>query len=49
MHHRGYDRGELDLLAHLEPRFRAELAHALTHLPLVAVLRRVTGVRWAPK
>jgi 5-methylcytosine-specific restriction endonuclease McrA len=47
--HRSYDRGELDLLPHLEPRFRAELAHALTHLPLVAVLRRVTGLRWAPQ
>jgi cytochrome c553 len=47
--HRAYDRGELDLLPRLEPRFRAELAHALTHLPLVAVLQRVTGARWAPK
>jgi len=46
--HRAYDRGELDLLPNLEPCFRAELAHALTHLSLVAVLRRVTGVRWAP-
>jgi hypothetical protein len=44
--HRAYDRGELDLLPHLGPRFRAELAHALTHLPLIAVLRRVTGTRW---
>jgi 5-methylcytosine-specific restriction endonuclease McrA len=31
--HRAYDRGELDLLPRLEPRFRAELAHALIHLP----------------
>ena len=46
--HRAFDRGELDLLPKLEPGFRAELAHALTHLPLVALLRRVTGVRWAP-
>jgi len=46
--HRAFDRGELDLLAHLEPRFRPELAHALTHLPLIAVLRRVTGTRWQP-
>jgi hypothetical protein len=46
--HRAYDRGELDLLAQLEPRFRAELAHALRHLPLIAVLRRVTGMRWVP-
>ncbi len=47
--HRAYDRGELNLLPHLEPRFRAELAHALKHVPLVAILRRVTGVRWAPQ
>jgi hypothetical protein len=47
--HRAYDRGELDLLPHLEPRFRAELAHALMHLPLIGVLRRVTGRRWAPR
>jgi hypothetical protein len=47
--HRGYDRGQLDLLPHLEPRHRAELAHALTHMPLIGVLTRVTGVRWAPE
>lgn len=47
--HRAYDRGELDLLPALEPRFRAELAHALAHLPLLAVLRRVTGRRWGPQ
>jgi 5-methylcytosine-specific restriction endonuclease McrA len=46
--HRAYDRGELDLLPHLEPRFRTELAHALSHLPLLGVVRRVTGCRWAP-
>jgi hypothetical protein len=47
--HRAYDRGALDVLPQLEPRFRTELAHALTHLSLVGVLRRVTGVRWAPQ
>jgi 5-methylcytosine-specific restriction endonuclease McrA len=46
--HRAYDRGELDLLSHLEPRFRAELAHGLLHLGLLRLLRRVTGTRWAP-
>ena len=40
--------GELDLLPHLEPHFRAELAHALTHLPLIRLLRRLTGQRWQP-
>jgi hypothetical protein len=46
--HRAYDRGELDLLPHLEPSFRAEVAHALRHLPLLGVLQRVTGQRWLP-
>jgi hypothetical protein len=44
--HRRYDRGELDLLPHLEPHYRAELAHVLGHLGLLALLRCVTGVRW---
>jgi 5-methylcytosine-specific restriction endonuclease McrA len=44
--HRAYDDGELDLLPHLEPGYRVELAHALRHLSLLALLRRVTGVRW---
>jgi hypothetical protein len=48
VHHRMYDRGELDLLSYLEPRFRAELAHGLLHLGLLGLLRRVTGTRWAP-
>jgi hypothetical protein len=46
--HRRYDRGELDLLPHLEPRCRDELAHALGHLGLLALLRLVTGARWRP-
>jgi hypothetical protein len=41
--HRAFDRGELDLLPYLEPRFRAELAHASPSV-LLALLRRVTGV-----
>jgi hypothetical protein len=47
-HHRLYDRGELDLLPQLEPRCRAELAHALAHLSLRSLLRLVTGTRWRP-
>lgn len=39
----------LEGASQLEPHFRLELAHALAHLPLIAVLRRVTGVRWAPE
>ena len=46
--HRLYDRGELDLLPHLEPGYRVELAHGLRHLSLLHLLRRVTGVRWVP-
>lgn len=48
-HHREFDRGALDLLPHLEPDHRAELAHAAGHLPLLALLLRLTGVRWAPE
>jgi hypothetical protein len=47
-HHRLYDRGELDLLAALEPRFRRELAHGLLHAGLLGLLRRVTVTRWEP-
>lgn len=46
-HHRAYDTGDLDLLVHLEPRYRAELAHALQHLGLVGLYRRVTNTRLA--
>jgi hypothetical protein len=42
----GLRSGELDLLPHLEPRYRAELAHGLLHLGLVALLGRVTATRW---
>jgi predicted restriction endonuclease len=48
MHHRMYDRGELDLLPHLEPDQRAELSHALLHVGLLALLRRLTSSRWVP-
>ena len=44
-HHRAYDRGELDLLPHLEPAWRAQLAHAVGHVGLIAALRRITGTR----
>jgi HNH endonuclease len=37
-HHRMYDRGELDLLAALERRFRCELAHGLLHVGLLGLL-----------
>ena len=45
LHHRAYDRGELDLLPYLEPAWRAQLAHAVGHVGLIAALRRITGTR----
>ena len=43
--HRAYDSGELDLLPHLEPAWRAQLAHAVGHVGLIAALRRISGTR----
>ena len=43
--HRAYDRGELDLLPHLEPGWRAQLAHAVGHVGLIGALRRISGGR----
>lgn len=43
--HRRYDRGELDLVPHLEPDLRAEAAHAVEHLGLAGALRRLSGTR----
>jgi hypothetical protein len=47
LHHRAYDRGELDLLPYLEPAWRAQLAHAVGHVGLIAALRRITRRRSA--
>jgi hypothetical protein len=41
--HRAYDSGELDLLPHLEPGWRPQLAHAVGHVGLVGALRRIGG------
>jgi hypothetical protein len=46
MHHRAYDAGCLELLPHLEPRWRVEVAHAVLHLRLVGAYRRL-GRPWA--
>jgi hypothetical protein len=46
MRHRAYDTGRLELLPHLEPRWRAEVAHAVLHLGLVGAYRRL-GRPWA--
>ena len=47
LHHRAYDRSELDLLPYLEPAWRGQLAHAVGHVGLIAALRRITGARTA--
>lgn len=45
-HHREYDEDDLDLLPHLEPAYRAELAFAVERVGLLTTLFRVTGCRW---
>jgi hypothetical protein len=45
VHHRAYDQGGLDLVAHLEPRWRREVAHAVGHLGLVGAQGRLSGRR----
>ena len=44
-HRRAYEAGRLDVLPHLEPRWRREIAHAVSHLGLISVYRRLTGGR----
>ena len=41
--HRAYDTGQLDLLPHLEPAWRAQLAHAVGPVGLIGALRRISG------
>jgi hypothetical protein len=46
-HHREYDDDKtLDLLPHLEPHFRVELAYAVELVGLVTALERITNDRW---
>jgi len=40
--HRAYDGGRLDLLPHLEPAWRAQVAHAVGHVGLMGALRRIS-------
>lgn len=40
--HGRFDRGELDLAPYLEPGYRAEVAHCVTHLGLYGTLRRLS-------
>ncbi|MEA2136834.1 MAG: hypothetical protein QOC68_4744 [Solirubrobacteraceae bacterium] len=44
-HHRAYDTGRLELLPHLEPQWRAEVAHAVHHLGLIGAVRRLAPGR----
>lgn len=44
--HRVIDDRRLELLAHLEPEFRSELGHALTHVSLAWLVSRVPAGRW---
>lgn len=39
--HDDFDHGKVDLIAKLEPRFRAEVAHAVLHLGLEGTRRRL--------
>jgi hypothetical protein len=44
-HHRAYGTGRLELLPHLEPQWRAEVAHAVMHLGLIGAVRRLAPGR----
>jgi hypothetical protein len=44
--HRAYDSRRLDLLPHLEPAWRAQVAHAVGHVGLIGALRRIGGTDW---
>lgn len=46
--HGAYDAGALDLVADLEPGYRLEAAHAVSHVGLVGALRRLSGRRPIP-
>jgi hypothetical protein len=46
-HHRAYDEGGLSLLGFLEPRYRDEMAFAVSRVGLVSALRRITNDRGA--
>ena len=41
-HRYAYAEGRLDLLGRLEPRWRAEIAHAVSHMGLITTYRRLT-------
>jgi hypothetical protein len=45
MHHRAVDTGGLELLPHLEPGWRDDVAHAVMHLGLIGAVRRLAPGR----
>lgn len=45
-HHRAYDEDDLDLLPHLEPAYRPELAFAVERVGLLTALFRITNAKW---
>jgi hypothetical protein len=45
MHDPANDTGRLELPPYFEPRWRAELAHAMIHLGLIAALRQLAPGR----
>ena len=45
LHHRAYDTGRLELLLHLEPGWRVEVAQAVIHLGLIGAVRRLAPGR----
>lgn len=45
MPHRAYDTGGRELLPYLEPWWRAEIAHAVTHLGLIGAVGRLAPGR----
>lgn len=50
--HRAFDAGELDLLPYLQTYpvgMRPEVAHALTHCDLLALVHRLSGEHYAPE
>lgn len=49
MCHRLYDDGKADLLPHLEPYYREELAYAVELVGLIRALERITNERWSPR
>jgi len=45
MHHLTFDTRGLELLPHLEPVWRAEVAHTVVHLGVIGAVRRLAPGR----